>query len=127
MRIIKKKLIKIGFTKITNYEQLVNLGFPTLFTFKSDNQTYIGFTNQYKPSYGIIEFILATTNKQKIKDYMTNKITANQFFKSSNTNQYNFTKGKLTLKKIDDEKLKNVIPSEALTYDNPFNTIYEEK
>lgn len=124
MGIIEKKLIKIGFTKITNYKQLVNLGFPTLFTFDSKNQKYIGFTNQYKPINGIIEFILAPTNDQKVKDYINNKTTANQFFKSSNTNQYNFNKNKLTSKKIDDQDLKKVAPSEALTYNNPFNTIY---
>lgn len=124
MGIIEKNLIKIGFTEITTYEQLVNLGFPTLFTFKADNQTYIGFTNQYKPANGIIEFILSTTNKKKIKNYIDNKITANQLFNTKKITQYQFTKGKLTSKKIDIENLKNVLPSEELTYDNPFNTIY---
>lgn len=124
MGIIEKNLIKIGFTEITTYEQLVNLGFPTLFTFKADNQTYIGFTNQYKPANGIIEFILSTTNKKKIKNYIDNKITAKQLFNTKKITQYQFTKGKLTSKKIDIENLKNVLPSEELTYDNPFNTIY---
>lgn len=124
MGIIEKNLIKIGFTEITTYEQLVNLGFPTLFTFKADNQTYIGFTNQYKPANGIIEFILSTTNKKKIKNYIDNKITAKQLFNTKKITQYQFNKDKLTSKKIDIENLKNVLPSEELTYDNPFNTIY---
>ena len=34
MGLIEKQLIKVGFTEMTNYEQLVNLGFPTLFTFE---------------------------------------------------------------------------------------------
>ena len=124
MGIIEKKLIKIGFTEITNYKQLVNLGFPTLFTFNSKNQTYIGLTNQYKPANGIIEFILSTTNKQKIKDYIDNETTANQLFNTKKITQYKFIKDKLTSKKIDIENLKHVLPSEELTYNNPFNTIY---
>ena len=67
MSILEKKIIQIGFKDITNYEQLVNLSFPTLFTFESGEQSYIGFTNQYKPKKGIIEFILSPSNKQKNK------------------------------------------------------------
>lgn len=125
MSILEKKLIQIGFKNITNYKQLVNLSFPTLFTFESDDQPYIGFTNQYKPEKGILEFILSPINKPKIKSYLNNKTTATQLFDTEQITQYNFTKGKLTSKKIDDKNLKNVIPSNALTYNNPFNTIYD--
>lgn len=127
MSILEKKLIQIGFLDITNYKQLINLGFPTLFTFESDNQSYIGFTNQYKPGQGILEFILSPTDNQKIKNYLNNKTTAPHLFDTTKVTQYNFTKGKLTSKKIDVQNLKNVLPSEALTYDNPFNTITSEK
>lgn len=99
------------------------MGFPTLFTFESNNQSYIGFTNQYKPSNGIIEFILSPIDKQKIKDFLDNKIKANQLFITTQIIQYNFTKGELTSQKIDDKNLENVLPSEYLTYCNPFNGI----
>lgn len=124
MSILEKKIIQIGFKDITNYRQLVNISFPTIFTFESGNQPYIGFINQYNPGKGILEFILSPTDKPKIKSYLNNKITAPQLFDTTQINQYNFTKGKLTSKKIDIQDLKNVLPSEALTYDNPFNTIY---
>ena len=125
MSILENKLIQIGFKNIINYKQLVNLSFPTLFTFESDDQPYIGFTNQYKPEKGILEFILSPIDKPKIKSYLNNKTKATQLFDTEQIIQYNFTKGKLTSKKIDDKNLKNVIPSNALTYDNPFNTIYD--
>lgn len=125
MSILEKKLIQIGFKNITNYKQLVNLSFPTLFTFESDDQPYIGFTNKYKPEKGILEFILSPIDKPKIKSYLNNKTTATQLFDTEQIIQYNFTKGKLTSKKIDDKNLKNVIPSNALTYDKPFNIIYD--
>lgn len=124
MSILEKKLIQIGFKNITNYKQLVNISFPTLFTFESDKQSYIGFTNQYKPAKGIIEFILSPTDEAKIESYLNNKITAPQLFDTTQIIQYNFTKGKLTSKEINVQNLKNVLPSEALTYDNPFNIIY---
>ena len=123
MSILEKKLIQIGFLDITNYKQLINLGFPTLFTFNSNNQTYIGFTNQYKPGQGILEFILSPIDKQKIKNYLNNKTTAPQLFDTTKVTQYNFTKGKLTSKKIDINNLNSVLPSQELSYNNPFNTI----
>lgn len=123
MSILEKKLIQIGFLDITNYKQLVNLGFPTLFTFDSNNQTYIGFTNQYKPGQGILEFILSPTDKQKIKNYLNDKTTAPQLFDTTKVTQYNFTKGKLTSKTIDANNLNSVLPSKTLSYNNPFNTI----
>lgn len=123
MSILEKKLIQIGFTNITNYKQLVNLSFPTLFTFESNNQHYMGFTNQYKPGQGLIEFILSPTDNQKIKNYLNSKTTAPQLFDTTKVTQYNFTKGKLTSKKIDNQDLKNVLPNETLSYNNPFNTI----
>lgn len=123
MSILEKKLIQIGFLDITNYKQLVNLSFPTLFTFESDNQSYIGFTNQYKPGQGILEFILSPTDNQKIKNYLNNKTTAPHLFDTTKVTQYNFTKGKLTLKTIDTNNLNTVLPSKALSYNNPFNTI----
>lgn len=124
MSILEKKIVQIGFKNLTNYKQLVNISFPILFTFESDNQSYIGFTNQYKPEIGILEFILSPTDKTKIKSYLNNKTTAPQLFDTTKVNQYNFTKGKLTSKKIDIQDLKNVLPSETLTHDNPFNIIY---
>lgn len=123
MSILEKKLIQIGFLDITNYKQLVYISFPTLFTFESDNQSYIGFTNQYKPGQGILEFILSPTDNRKIKNYLDNKTTAPQLFDTTKVTQYNFTKGKLTSKKIDIKNLKCVSPSEALSYNTPFNTI----
>lgn len=123
MSILEKKLIQIGFLDITNYKQLVNISFPTLFTFESDNQSYIGFTNQYKPGQGILEFILSPTDNRKIKNYLDDKTTAPQLFDTTKVTQYNFTKGKLTSKKIDIKNLKCVLPSEALRYNTPFNTI----
>lgn len=123
MSILEKKLIQIGFLDITNYKQLVNLSFPTLFTFESDNQSYIGFTNQYKPGQGILEFILSPTDNQKIKNYLNNKTTAPHLFDTTKVTQYNFTKGKLTLKTINTNNLNTVLPSKALSYNNPFNTI----
>lgn len=123
MSILEKKLIQIGFLDITNYKQLVNLSFPTLFTFESNNQHYIGFTNQYKPGQGILEFILSPTDNQKIKNYLNNKTTAPHLFDTTKVTQYNFTKGKLTLKTIDTNNLNTVLPSKALSYNNPFNTI----
>lgn len=123
MSILEKKLIQIGFLDITNYKQLVNLSFPTLFTFESNNQYYIGFTNQYKPGQGILEFILSPTDNRKIKNYLDDKTTAPQLFDTTKVTQYNFTKGKLTSKKIDIKNLKCVLPSEALSYNTPFNTI----
>lgn len=123
MSILEKKLIQIGFLDITNYKQLINISFPTLFTFESDNQSYIGFTNQYKPGQGILEFILSPTDNRKIKNYLDNKTTAPQLFDTTKVTQYNFTKGKLTSKKIDIKNLKCVLPSEALSYNTPFNTI----
>lgn len=123
MSILEKKLIQIGFLNITNYKQLVNLSFPTLFTFESDNQSYIGFTNQYKPGQGILEFILSPTDNQKLKNYLNNKTTAPHLFDTTKVTQYNFTKGKLTLKTIDANNLNTVLPSKALSYNNPFNTI----
>lgn len=123
MSILEKKLIQIGFLDITNYKQLVNLEFPTLFTFDSNNQTYIGFTNQYKPGQGILEFILSPTDNQKIKNYLNDKTTAPQLFDTTKVTQYNFTKDKLTLKTIDTNNLNTVLPSKALSYNNPFNTI----
>ena len=124
MSILEKKIVQIGFKDITNYKQLVNISFPTLFTFDSNSQSYIGFTNQYKPGTGILEFILSPIDKPKVKSYLSNKITAPQLFDTTQTIQYNFTKGKLTSKKIDVQNLKNVLPNKALTYDNPFNIIY---
>lgn len=123
MSILEKKLIQIGFLDITNYKQLVNLSFPTLFTFESNNQHYIGFTNQYKPGQGILEFILSPTDNRKIKNYLDDKTTAPQLFDTTKVTQYNFTKDKLTSKKIDIKNLKCVLPSEALRYNTPFNTI----
>ena len=123
MSILEKKLIQIGFINVTNYKQLVNLSFPTLFTFESDNQSYIGFTNQYKPGQGILEFILSPTDNQKIKNYLDDKTTAPQLFDTKKVTQYNFTKGKLTSKKIDIDNLNSVLPSQELSYNNPFNTI----
>jgi hypothetical protein len=123
MSILEKKLIQIGFLDITNYKQLVNLSFPTLFTFESNNQHYIGFTNQYKPGQGILEFILSPTDNQKIKNYLNNKTTAPHLFDTTKITQYNFTKGKLTLKTINTNNLNTVLPSKALSYNNPFNTI----
>lgn len=123
MSILEKKLIQIGFLDITNYKQLVNISFPTLFTFESNNQSYIGFTNQYKPGQGILEFILSPTDNRKIKNYLDDKTTAPQLFDTTKVTQYNFTKGKLTSKKIDIKNLKCVLPSEALRYNTPFNTI----
>ena len=123
MSILEKKLIQIGFLDITNYKQLVNLSFPTLFTFESNNQHYIGFTNQYKPGQGILEFILSPTDNQKIKNYLNNKTTAPHLFDTKKVTQYNFTKGKLTSKKIDINNLNSVLPSQELSYNNPFNTI----
>lgn len=123
MSILEKKLIQIGFLNITNYKQLVNLEFPTLFTFDSNNQTYIGFTNQYKPGQGILEFILSPTDNQKIKNYLNDKTTAPQLFDTTKVTQYNFTKGKLTSKTIDANNLNSVLPSKTLSYNNPFNTI----
>lgn len=123
MSILEKKLIQIGFLNITNYKQLVNISFPTLFTFESDNQQYIGFTNQYKPGQGILEFILSPTDNQKIKNYLDDKTTAPQLFDTTKIIQYNFTKGKLTSKTIDTNNLNNVLPSQELSYNNPFNTL----
>ena len=123
MSILEKKLIQIGFLDITNYKQLVNISFPTLFTFESDNQSYIGFTNQYKPGQGILEFILSPTDNRKIKNYLDNKTTAPQLFDTTKVTQYNFTKGKLTSKTIDANNLNRVLPSKTLSYNNPFNTI----
>ena len=68
MGLIEKQLIKVEFTKMTNYEQLVNLEFPTLFTFEENNQVYIGFTNQYKLGQGIIQFIISSTTKKDIEE-----------------------------------------------------------
>jgi hypothetical protein len=127
MSILEKKIIQIGFKDITNYEQLVNLSFPTLFTFESSEQSYIGFTNQYKPKKGILEFILSPSNKQKIKDYLNNNTTVDQLFNNKKIIQYKFNKAELTVKKINVENLKNISPSKELTYNNPFNMIYKEK
>lgn len=124
MSILEKKIVQIGFKDITNYKQLVNISFPTLFTFDSNSQSYIGFTNQYKPGTGILEFILSPIDKPKVESYLNNKTKATELFDTKQITQYNFTKGKLTSKKIDVKNLKDVLPSEALTYDNPFNTIY---
>lgn len=126
MSILEKKIIQIGFKDITNYKQLVNLSFPTLFTFESSEQSYIGFTNQYKPKKGILEFILSPSNKQKIKDYLNNNTTVDQLFNNKKIIQYKFNKGELTFKKIKVENLKNILPSKELTYNNPFNMIYKE-
>lgn len=127
MSILEKKIIQIGFKDITNYEQLVNLSFPTLFIFESGEQSYIGFTNQYKPKKGILEFILSPSNKQKIKDYLNNNTTVDQLFNNKKIIQYKFNKDELTVKKINVENLKNILPSKELTYNNPFNMIYKEK
>ena len=127
MSILEKKIIQIGFKDITNYEQLVNLSFPTLFTFESSEQSYIDFTNQYKPKKGILEFILSPSNKQKIKDYLNNNTTVDQLFNNKKIIQYKFNKAELTVKKINVENLKNISPSKELTYNNPFNMIYKEK
>ena len=124
MGLIEKQLIKIGFTEMTNYEQLVNMGFPTLFTFEEKNQTYISFTNQYKPGQGIIQFIISPTTKKDIEEYLQNLKTSNELFDKSNTTQYYYKKGEITSTIIEDNDFKNVLPSEHLTYDNPFNTVY---
>ena len=124
MGLIEKQLIKVGFTKMTNYEQLVNLGFPTLFTFEEKNQTYIGFTNQYKPGQGIIQFIISPTTKKDIEEYLQNLKFSTELFDKSNTTQYYYEKGELTSTLINHNNLENVLPSKHLTYDNPFNTVY---
>lgn len=124
MGLIEKQLIKVGFTKMKNYEQLVNLGFPTLFTFEENNQVYIGFTNQYKPEQGIIQFIISPTTKKDIGEYLQNLKTSTKLFDKSNTTQYYYKKGEITSTIIDDDDLENVLPNEHLTYDNPFNTVY---
>lgn len=124
MGLIEKQLIKVGFTEMTNYEQLVNLGFPTLFTFEENNQTYIGFTNQYKPVKGIIQFIISPKTKKDIEEYIQNLKTSTELFDKSNTTQYYYEKSEMTSTVIDDNNLENVLPSEHLTYDNPFNTVY---
>lgn len=124
MGLIEKQLIKFGFTEMTNYEQLVNLGFPTLFKFEEKNQTYIGFTNQYKPGQGIIQFIISPTTKKDIEEYLQNLKTSTQLFDKSNTTQYYYEKGELTSTLIDHNNLENVLPDKHLTYDNPFNMVY---
>lgn len=124
MGLIEKQLIKVGFTKMTNYEQLINLGFPTLFTFEENNQVYIGFTNQYKPGQGIIQFIISPTTKKDIEEYLQNLKTSTKLFNKSNTTQYYYEKGEMTSIIINNDDFENVLPSEHLTYDNPFNTVY---
>lgn len=124
MSLIEKQLVKFGFTKLTNYKQLVNLGFPTLFKFEENNQVYIGFTNQYKPVKGILQFIISPTNKKDIELYLQNLKTPNALFNELKTTQYLLEKRKRTSTIINSNDLKNVLPSEHLTYHNPFNTIY---
>ena len=124
MGIIEKQLIKVGFKKMTNYEQLVNLEFPTLFTFEEKNQTYIGFTNQYKPGQGIIQFIISPTTKKDIEEYLQNLKFSTELFDKSNTTQYYYKKGKIISTIINDNNLENVLPDKHLTYDNPFNMVY---
>lgn len=124
MSLMEKQLVKFGFTRLTNYKQLVNLGFPTLFKFEEDNQVYIGFTNQYKPEKGILQFIISSTNKKDIELYLQNLKTPNALFNESKITQYLLEKCKRTSTIINSNDLKNVLPSEHLTYDNPFNMIY---
>lgn len=89
MSLIEKQLVKFGFTEVTNFQQLVNLGFPTLFKFEENNQTYIGFTNQYKPEKGILQFIISPTNKKDIELYLQNQKL--QILCSMNRKQLNIT------------------------------------
>lgn len=124
MSLIEKQLVKFGFTKITNYKQLVNLGFPTLFTFEENNQVYIGFTNQYKPGKGILQFIISPTNKKDIELYLQNLKTPNALFNELKTTQYYLENRKRTSTIINSNDLKNVLPSDYLTYNNPFNAIF---
>ena len=124
MSLMEKQLVKFGFTKLTNYKQLVNLGFPTLFKFEEDNQVYIGFTNQYKPEKGILQFIISPANKKDIELYLQNRKTPNTLFNESKTTQYYLEKRKRTSTIINSNDLKNVLPSVFLTYDNPFNMVY---
>jgi hypothetical protein len=121
---MEKQLVKFGFTKLTNYKQLVNLGFPTLFKFEEDNQVYIGFTNQYKLEKGILQFIISPANKKDIELYLQNRKTPNTLFNESKTTQYYLEKGERITTIINSNDLKNVLPSAFLTYDNPFNMVY---
>ena len=50
--------------------------------------------------------------------------TSTELFDKSNTTQYYYEKSEMTSTVIDDNNLENVLPSEHLTYDNPFNTVY---
>ena len=124
MSLMEKQLVKFGFTEVTNFQQLVNLGFPTLFKFEENNQTYIGFTNQYKPEKGILQFIISPTSKKDIELYLKNLKTPNTLFNELKTTQYCLEKGERTTTIINSNDLKNLLPSEYLTYDNPFNNIY---
>lgn len=126
MSLIEKQLVKFGFTEVTNFQQLVNLGFPTLFKFEENNQTYIGFTNQYKPEKGILQFIISPTNKKDIELYLQNQKTPNTLFNESKTTQYYLENRKRTSTIINSNDLKNVLPSEYLTYNNPFNGFYTD-
>lgn len=124
MSLIEKQLVKFGFTEVTNFQQLVNLGFPMLFKFEENNQVYIGFTNQYKPGKGILQFAISPTNKKDIELYLQNQKTPNTLFNESKTTQYYLENHKRTATIINSNDLKNALPSEYLTYDNPFNMIY---
>ena len=124
MSLMEKQLVKFGFTEVTNFQQLVNLGFPTLFKFEENNQVYIGFTNQYKPEKGILQFIISPTNKKDIELYLQNLKTPNALFNRTKTTQYYLENRKRTSTIINNNDLENVLPSEHLTYDNPFNMIY---
>lgn len=124
MSLMEKQLVKFGFTKLTNYKQLVNLGSPTLFKFEENNQVYIGFTNQYKPEKGILQFIISPANKKDIELYLQNQKIPNTLFDKTKTTQYYLEKGERTTTIINSNDLKNLLPSECLTYDNPFNNIY---
>ena len=71
MSVIEKCLNKI-FGDIDDYREIINFTYPVLFSFIKSKQQYIGFVNQYKPSNGLVSFLISETSISKLSETIKN-------------------------------------------------------
>lgn len=74
------KILKRFNNDFNSYNELLKLRFLVLFTVKLNNQKYFGFVNEYKPSKGLVSFILSPTTNDLLNQYNNNKIKVTEFF-----------------------------------------------
>lgn len=121
MSVIEKCLNKI-FGDIDEYREIINFTYPVLFSFSKNKQQYVGFVNQYKPSSGLVSFLISETSISKLSETIENNTVVKDLFCEASVH-YLYQKGNVIMEQ---ENYNNYLPDTSLSVQVPFNALLSD-